>query len=57
MSEKSTDITTIDNSILTLERLFTAEEFKVETFGPARWLKWEPKLLGCLAMSCVVTGI
>jgi dipeptidyl-peptidase-4 len=38
MSAKSTD-ETIDNSLLTLERLFTAEEFKAEIFGPARWLK------------------
>jgi len=28
-----------DLSLLTLERIFTAEEFRVEEFGPARWLE------------------
>jgi dipeptidyl-peptidase-4 len=28
-----------DPSLLTLERIFTAREFRPETFGPARWLQ------------------
>ena len=28
-----------DPSLLTLERIFTSEEFKAEKFGPARWLE------------------
>jgi len=37
-SEKSHE--TDDNpGYLSLERIFTSEEFKVEDFGPARWLE------------------
>jgi hypothetical protein len=28
-----------DPSLLTLERIFSSDEFKLEKFGPARWLK------------------
>ncbi len=28
-----------DPAVLTLERIFTGEEFEFESFGPARWLK------------------
>jgi len=30
---------TSDPSLLTLERIFSSEEFKLESFGPARWLE------------------
>ena len=34
-----------DPSILTLERLFSTEEFEAESFGPALWLKKKPGYL------------
>lgn len=32
------DTETPDPSLLTLERIFSSEEFTAQTFGPARWL-------------------
>ncbi len=31
-----------DPSILTLERIFSADEFRAQKFGPARWLQHQP---------------